>query len=69
MLGNFKNEVCICHGTADTTVNISQTISTLNYFENAKLHPVESAGHGFKGMDAEVARSYIIDLFNRNLIK
>ena len=52
--GQANKKVIICHGDADTTVNISYSQAAQSqYSENVTLYTIEGAGHGFnRGQNA-----------------
>lgn len=51
-IGNFKNEVCIIHGTDDKQVPLSYSVRANDTYENSELYIVEGGGHGFTGEQA-----------------
>lgn len=59
-INNYKKPVLLLHGDQDSLVDVSYSERALEVYENARLHVIEGAGHGFHGADFEEA---INDIF------
>lgn len=60
-LALFQKEVFIVHGKKDIAVNIEYGIKYQTAFPNAKIHIIESAGHGYDRKEEKE------ELFNKSL--
>ncbi|MBQ3798598.1 MAG: alpha/beta hydrolase [Butyrivibrio sp.] len=47
VMSNFKGKAVLVHGTADDLVPLSVSQKAVKTMSNAKLYPVNGAGHGF----------------------
>lgn len=47
-VSRYKGDVLILHGTADNIAPYSYSEAAVEAYENAKLIPIEGAGHGFR---------------------
>lgn len=63
---DFKKNVLIVHGSADTIVPISYSKKALKVFKHADLKVIDGAGHGFYGRDLEEAASNLVRFVKQN---
>lgn len=66
VIRNYPGNVLLFHGTADTLVPIAYSERAARVFPSAELIPVEGAGHGFGGRDAEEVTRRTIRFFREN---
>lgn len=66
-IGKYKKKVLIVHGDEDYVVPVSASEKALGIYENARLHIIKGAGHGFNGDDVYEAARLSIDFVSDNL--
>jgi len=63
----YKGNVLIVHGTNDSLVKPEYSARAVNVYDNAELHLIFGAGHGFSTPEQkELYRGYVRDFLNRN---
>lgn len=68
MMPEFKHNVLLIHGTADSIVPISYSEKAEKTFPSAKLIKIPDADHGFKGEDEANAMQMEIAFMKENLV-
>ena len=68
VIGKYEGPVLIMHGTADTTVPISNSLQAVNVYKNADMIVLEGQGHGFDDAGTQMAIGYLEDFFSKQTI-
>lgn len=61
VIGGYKGDVLICHGTHDELVDISYSERAAEVYENAELKVIDKGGHGFQGKQLKESNAYLLD--------
>lgn len=64
---DFKKNVLIIHGSADTIVPIAYSKKAIKVFKHAQLKVIKGAGHGFYGRDQEEAANDLVRFVKQNM--
>ena len=66
-LAKYKGNVLIVHGTNDSLVKPEYSARAMNVYENAELHLIFGAGHGFQSPEQkELYRGYVRSFLDKN---
>lgn len=65
LIGKYRGDVLIVHGTDDRVVPLDYSIRAQHTYKHATLHIIEHAGHGFNPQERALSNQYVRDFLQR----
>lgn len=65
IIGNYKGNVLIVHGTDDKVVPVDYSKRAQQTYQNAELKIIEKAGHGFNPRERLLSNQYVKDFLQK----
>lgn len=65
IIGNYKGNVLIVHGTDDKVVPVDYSKRAQQTYQNAELKIIEKAGHGFNPRERFLSNQYVKDFLQK----
>ena len=65
LIGNYKGNVLIVHGTDDKVVPIDYSKRAVEIYQNATIKIIDKAGHGFNPEERILSNQYVKEFLNR----
>ena len=65
IIGNYKGNVLIVHGTYDKVVPVDYSKRAQQTYQNAELKIIEKAGHGFNPRERLLSNQYVKDFLQK----
>ena len=65
IIGNYKGNVLIVHGTDDKVVPVDYSKRAQQTYQHAELKIIEKAGHGFNPRERLLSNQYVKDFLQK----